>query len=105
MYKYSELNSDVSKDVKNLVIKFTSKTITQTLLLIIIMIIITFYLKRLILKLNKVSFSESSCRINNSLIIYYCLKSKVLLNKLYVNLLMYRNFKNVKQNDTCYVVS
>lgn len=37
--------------------------IMQTLLLIIIIIIIIFYLKRLILKLSKVSFNKSFSKI------------------------------------------
>ncbi len=105
MYKYSELNKNVSKDAENLENRLISEMLTYTSLSITAMINVILRLKESILKLDKMSCKESFWKIIELLVKCHCLKSDVLFNWLYVNSLMRRNSANVKQNDACHVAS
>ncbi len=103
MYGYPGSNSGASKGAGNLVVRFASEAIAQASSSVAAMVIVTPRLKGSVLKLGRVSSSESLCRISDSLVICHCLKSGVLSDRLHVNSLMRRNSANAKQNDACHV--
>ncbi len=105
VYEYSESNRDVSRDAENLENRMTSNFLMHASSSTMTMINVISRLKKLILKLNKVSCNELFWKIIKLLVKCYCLKSDVLFDWLYVNSLMRRKSANIRQNDVYHVAS
>jgi len=59
MYEYFEPNRNISKDAENFVNRLTNEFLTYTSSLMIMMINAILHLKKLILKLDKISCKKS----------------------------------------------
>ncbi len=105
VYEYSESNRDISRNAENFENRLTSKFLTHASSSTTAMINVILRLKELILKLDRMTCKESFWKIIKLLIKCHCLKSDVLFNWLYVNLLIRRKFANVRWNDACHVAS
>ncbi len=105
VYKYSESNRDVSRNAENFKNRMTSDFLMYASSSMMMMIIVIFHLKKLILKLDKMSCYESFWKIIELLVKCHCLKSDVLFNWLHVNSLICRKSANIKQNNAHHVVS
>lgn len=80
VYKYFELNRNVSRNVENLMNRLISEALTQASSFAVAIVSVTFHLKKLILKLDKMTFNDSLRKIIEFLIKCHCLKSEVLFD-------------------------